>query len=113
MGWAPIPETVYVLLRSRAIGVNRGVMLAHLRSEEFCIVDTLRTRADFLPTHEQIVGVGEEGVVGRWHGVSGSDSERELVKRVEVGAVLFEHEAAEVLFLWRAGAECISVIQWE
>jgi hypothetical protein len=108
VGRASEAEAVDVVLGARGSGVDRGVVLAHLVGEQCRVVDTLGAGADFLPTHEHVVRVGELGVRGRGHGVGGADGERELVESVEVRVVLLEDETAEVLLLgssvwWSAG----------
>ena len=102
---APVLEAVNVVLGSGTIGVDRRVVLAHLLGQQLRVVDTLGAGADFLAAHEEVVRVGELGVVGRGHGVGRADRERELVEDVEIGAVLFKDEAAEVLLL-RSSVEC-------
>jgi hypothetical protein len=93
-------EAVDIVLGSSSLGVDRRVVLAHLRCEQVGVVDTLSTRADFLAAHEHVIRVGEERVGGRGHGVCGTDSERKLIERVEVRVVLLEDEFAEQLLLW-------------
>jgi hypothetical protein len=96
------PEAVDVVLGACRLGVNRRVMLAHLRCEQVGVVDTLSTRADFLTAHEHIIRVREEWVGGRRHGISRTDGEGELVKCVKVRVVLLKDQFTEQLFLWCA-----------
>jgi hypothetical protein len=93
------PEAVDVVLGTSRLGVDRRVVLAHLRCEQFRVVDTLCAGADLLAAHEHVVGVGKKGIGGRWHGVGWANREWELVERVEVGVVLLENQLAEQLFL--------------
>jgi hypothetical protein len=93
-------EAVDVVLGTSTLGVDRWVVLAHLRREQGRVVDTLSTRANFLAAHEHVVRVGKERVGGRRHGVGGTDGEGKLVERVEVRVVLFEDKFAELLLLW-------------
>lgn len=102
-----VPEAVDVLLGSGAVGVDGGVMLAHLRSEKLCVVDTLGAREDLLAAHEHVVRVGQKRVVRRGHCVGGAERDRELVQDIEVGVVLLEDEAAEVLFLGGAAGKLV------
>jgi hypothetical protein len=105
MGRASVAEAVDIVLCAGAVRVNRWVVLAHLLGQQLRVVDTLGAGTDFLAAHEEVVGVGELGVVWRGHCVCGTDGERELVEDVEVGAVLLEDKTAEVLFL-RCAVDC-------
>jgi hypothetical protein len=96
---AAISEALDVVLGTGAVGVDRGVVFAHLLSQQLRLVDTLGARADLLATHEEIVRVRELRVMRRRHCVSRADVDRELVEDVEVGVVLLKDQAAEVLFL--------------
>ena len=96
---AAISEAVDVVLGTRAVGVDRGVVFAHLLGQQLRLVDTLSTRADLLATHEEIVRVRELGVMRGRHCVGRADVDRELVEDIEVGVVLLKDQAAEVLLL--------------
>ena len=73
------------------------------------ILLTLRSAHNFLSPHEKIVGIavsciGILGIIARpcrlgGHGVEGPDGEGILIKDVEIGAVLLEHERPEPLFV--------------
>lgn len=96
---APIPEAIHIVLSTRTIRINWGIVLAHLLRQQVGVVDTLGAGQDFLAAHEHVVGVGEEGVLGRGHGVGGADGEGKLVQDVEVRVVFLQDEFAEFLFL--------------
>jgi hypothetical protein len=78
-------------------------VLAHLLGEQFCVMNTLSARANFLSTHEHVVGVREEWVGRGRHRVRRPDGKGELVEGVEVGIVFLEDELSKVLFLWCTG----------
>lgn len=105
VGRATISEAIDVVLCASAVGVDRWVVLAHLLGKQLGVVDTLSAGANFLTTHEEVVGVRKLGVMWRRHCVCGSDRKRELVENVEVGTILLEHQTSKVLFLGCA-ADC-------
>lgn len=63
------------------------------------VVNSLSARQNFLASHKHIIRIGIFGVVGIWHGVERSDSERELVQHVKVSIVLGLHQATEQLLI--------------
>lgn len=70
---------------------------AHGSLQLIDVVNTLSTGHDLLTTHEEVVGVGETGVLGVGLGVEGTDSHGELVQDVEVSVVLFADDLAKLL----------------
>ena len=64
-------------------------------------MDTLGSRQDFLATNEDIVTVGEFGVVGVGHGVEWTDGKWILVHDEEVSIVLFFDNVSKLLFVLR------------
>jgi hypothetical protein len=109
---ASIPEALDVVFCSCALRVDGRLMLSHLCGEQAGIVDTLSTRADLLTPHEHVVRVREKHVLWRWHCVRWADGEWELVKRVEVGVVLFENEPTELLLLGRPTLPLVEQLYW-
>jgi hypothetical protein len=93
------PKAVHIVLGSRALRINRGIVLAHLRCEQRRVVNALGAGANLLAAHEHVVRVGEQRVGRRGHGVCGPNGEGELVERIEVRVVFLEHEAAEHFLL--------------
>ena len=63
------------------------------------VVDALGAGHDFLPAHEEVVGVCEGGIAGGGVRVEGAEGAGELVDGVEVRVVLREDDSAEGFFL--------------
>jgi hypothetical protein len=51
------PKAVDVVLGTSGLWIDRRVVLAHLGSQQFRVVDTLGAGADFLAAHEHVVRV--------------------------------------------------------
>lgn len=94
------PESIHVALH--IVGVDAHG--AHPLLQHGSIVQPLGTRENLLAAHEEVVRVGEQGVVGVGHGVEGSEGEGELVDDVVIGVVLLLDEDAERL-LGRGAAQ--------
>jgi len=65
-------------------------------------VNSLSTGKDLFTSHEEVVRVGEFGVLRIGHGVEGSDLEREFVDNVVISVVLLLDDLSESLL--RRGA---------
>lgn len=63
--------------------------------EQFGIVYTLSPTKNLLATHEHVVGVGGDGVVGVGHGVERPDRQRVLVEDIKVGVVFGLHQSTQ------------------
>lgn len=59
------------------------------------IVAALRTRADLLPTNEQIIRIGPIRIQSTRHGVERTHRGGIFVKGVEIGVVLLFHQLAQ------------------
>lgn len=75
----------------------------HTFHEVVVAVYALRARHDFLPAHEEVVGVCEGRVLRGRVRVEGAEGAGVLVDGVEVRFVLVENDLAECLLLCRAG----------
>jgi hypothetical protein len=92
------PESVNV--RLHVFGVD--TTLLHPSFEQRSVVNSLSTGKDLFTSHEEIVRVGEFGVLRIGHGVEGSDLEREFVDNVVISVVLLLDDLSEGLL--RRGA---------
>jgi len=100
---ASLTESIEVVLESFLVRVNT---FSNHRSLQFLnVVDTLGTGHDLLTTHEEVIRVGEAGVLGVGFGVEGAHGHGELVENVEVGVVLVADDLAQLLL--HRGAEVV------
>ena len=106
MRTAPPPERIGVVPEPLVLGPE--ALRAHAGEEGGVVVDALGAGHDFLPAHEEVVGVCEGGVAGGGVRVEGAEGAGELVDGVEVRVVLREDDSAEGFFLGGAGGRGVS-----
>jgi len=92
------PESINV--RLHVFGVDSTLL--HPSFEQRSVVNSLSTGKDLFTSHEEVVRVGEFGVLRIGHGVEGSDLEREFVDNVVISVVLLLDDLSESLL--RRGA---------
>lgn len=83
---------------------RRDTLQPHAVAEVVVVVDTLGAGHDFLPAHEEVVGVCEGRVERGRVGVEGAEGAGEEVDGVEVCVVLFRDDLAECFLLGGAKA---------
>ena len=97
MRTAPPSERIGVVPEPLVLGLE--ALRAHAGEEGGVVVDALGAGHDFLPAHEEVVGVCEGGIAGGGVRVEGAEGAGELVDGVEVRVVLREDDSAEGFFL--------------
>mmetsp|Transcript_57173 Transcript_57173/g.170430 ORF Transcript_57173/g.170430 Transcript_57173/m.170430 type:complete len:663 (+) Transcript_57173:408-2396(+) len=88
----PVPKTLHVRLQS--VPRLYALLLQYL-DYQIGIVTALRSRADLLSSEEDIVRIGELGIVRIGHGVERTYGGRVLVQHEEIGAVFLFDSFAE------------------
>jgi hypothetical protein len=76
------PECIDILLDSLLVGVKAFKPNVGLKFS--WKMQTLASGENFLSAHEEIVSIGDLGVLGIWHGIEWSRVDREFIKDVEV-----------------------------
>lgn len=100
MGRTTLAESRQVVLESLLVGVE--ALGDHRLLQLLDVVNTLSTGHDLLTTHEEVIRVGEAGVLRAGLGVERTDGHRELVEHVEIGVVLVTNDLSQLL-LHRGG----------
>lgn len=76
------PECIDVLLDSLLVGIKAFKPNVGLKFS--WKMQTLSSGENFLSAHEEIVSIGDLGVLGIWHGIEWSRVDREFIEDVEV-----------------------------
>jgi hypothetical protein len=76
------PECIDILLDSLLVGVKAFKPNVGLKFS--WKMQTLASGENFLSAHEEIVSIGDLGVLGIWHGIEWSRVDREFIEDVEV-----------------------------
>ena len=93
-------------VRAMTEGIDVGLNIFQINApslgaflQHFGFVNALCATQDFLAANEEIVGIGELGVAGVWHGVERANGEWVLVHEEKVGAVLLLDNVTKLLFV--------------
>ena len=92
---AALAESIQVILKALLGRVQ--TLAAHRCLQLLDVMDTLGSRHDLLATHEEVIRVGEAGVLRVGLGVEWPHGHGELVQHVEVGVVLVADDLAQLL----------------
>lgn len=98
-----LAESGQVVLEALLVGVD--ALGTHRRFQLLDVMDTLGARHDLLTAHEEVVRIGEPGVLRAGLGVEGPHGHGELVQHEEVGVVLLADDLAKLLL--HGGGEVI------
>lgn len=85
MGTASVFERFGVVLEALAVGIQARFF--HSGAKLGVGMDALGAGHDFLPAHEEVVGIAERRVGWVGSGVEGTEGEGEFVEGEEVGVV--------------------------
>jgi len=122
MGRASHAESIDIALH--ALWIN--TLFTHLLAEEFRVMDTLCPRKNFLPTHEEVIRVGESlnknlvsmsiqktsithRVIRVRHGIERAKPEGELVDDEVVGIILGFHNPTKSLLILCANSQASGI----
>lgn len=100
VGRAALAESIQVVLKALLVGVD--ALGAHRLHQLVDVVNTLGTGHDLFTTHEEVIRVGEAGILGVGLGVEGAHGHGELVQDVEISVVLLANDLAKLLLHSRA-----------